>query len=68
VIGAIIGEFVGAESGLGYLIMASQVNMDTALMFVCITLLGGIGLVLFKLVVYLERVCIPWHEKRQQVT
>jgi NitT/TauT family transport system permease protein len=68
VIGAIIGEFVGAESGLGYLIMASQVNMDTALMFVCITLLGGIGLVLFKLVVYLERVCIPWHEKTQQVT
>ena len=65
VIGAIIGEFVGSESGLGYLIMVSQQNMNTPLMFVSITILGFIGLILFELVVFLEKVFIPWHEKTQ---
>ena len=65
VIGAIIGEFVGSESGLGYLIMVSQQNMNTPLMFVSITILGVIGLILFELVVFLEKIFIPWHEKTQ---
>jgi ABC-type nitrate/sulfonate/bicarbonate transport system permease component len=42
--------------------------MDTALMFVCITLFRAIGLVLFKLAVYFETVCISWHAETQQVT
>ncbi len=63
VIGAIIGEFVGSESGLGYLIMVAGQNMNTPLMFVCIVLLGVIGLILFKTVVYVESLVIPWHEK-----
>lgn len=65
VIGAVIGEFVGSESGLGYMIIVSQQNMNTALMFVSITLLGIIGLVLFEIVVFLNKVFIPWQEKAQ---
>jgi len=65
VIGAIIGEFVGSESGLGYMIMVSQQNMNTPLMFVSITILGVIGLILFEVVVFLEKIFIPWYEKTQ---
>jgi NitT/TauT family transport system permease protein len=65
VIGAIIGEFVGSESGLGYMIIVSQQNMNTPMMFVSITLLGLIGLILYELVVFLNKVFIPWQEKAQ---
>lgn len=63
VIGAIIGEFVGSESGLGYLILVAGQTMDTSLMFASIVLLGVIGLILFETVVFLESIVIPWHEK-----
>jgi NitT/TauT family transport system permease protein len=61
VAGAVVGEYVGADKGLGYLLLVTNSNMQTALMFATIVALTCIGLVFFYLVEYLESLLIPWH-------
>ena len=61
VAGAVVGEFVGADKGLGYLLLVTNSNMETALMFATIVALTIIGLVFFYVVEFLEAVLIPWH-------
>lgn len=62
VIGAIVGEFVGAEAGLGYLIRASQTNLDAATTFAVIVVLSMMGLVLHSLVKFAERRLVFWQK------
>lgn len=62
VIGAIVGEFVGAEAGLGYLIRASQTNLDAATTFAVIVVLSIMGLVLHSLVKFAERRLVFWQK------
>ena len=50
VVGAVVGEYIGASKGLGALIIASQGMMDTALMFAVFVLLTALGMVLYQLV------------------
>jgi NitT/TauT family transport system permease protein len=59
--GAVVGEFVGADKGLGYLLLVTNSNMETALMFATILALTIIGLVFFYAVEFLEKLLIPWH-------
>src|SRR6267142_2077374 len=61
VIGAVVGEFVGADKGLGYLLLVTNSNMETALMFATIVALTIIGLAFFYAVELLEAFLIPWH-------
>jgi NitT/TauT family transport system permease protein len=59
--GTVVGEFVGADKGLGYLLLVTNSNMQTALMFATIVALTIIGLVFYYAVELLEGVLIPWH-------
>jgi NitT/TauT family transport system permease protein len=59
--GTVVGEFVGADKGLGYLLLVTNSNMETALMFATIVALTIIGLVFYYLVEFLEAFLIPWH-------
>jgi NitT/TauT family transport system permease protein len=59
--GTVVGEFVGADSGLGYLLLVTNSNMETALMFATIVALTIIGLVFYYIVELLEGLLIPWH-------
>ncbi len=61
VAGAVVGEFVGADKGLGYLLLVTNSNMQTALMFATIVALTVIGLVFFYSIELLETFAIPWH-------
>ena len=61
VAGAVVGEFVGADKGLGYLLLVTNSNMQTALMFATIVALTIIGLVFFYAIEVLETLLIPWH-------
>ena len=54
VAGAIVGEFIASEEGLGYLMLQVQVTMDTAAMFMAVLLITLIGVVLYGLVLLLE--------------
>ena len=60
VVGAVIGEFVGADSGLGYLILIASSQLKTDLAFVAILLLAVLGMALFWAVEAVERVTLPW--------
>lgn len=61
VAGAVVGEFVGADKGLGYLLMVTGTNLETAMMFATLVALTIIGLVFFYVVEFLETLLIPWH-------
>jgi NitT/TauT family transport system permease protein len=54
VAGAIVGEFIMSEEGLGYLMLQVQVTMDTAAMFMGVLLITLIGVTLYVLVLLLE--------------
>jgi NitT/TauT family transport system permease protein len=60
VIGAVVGEFVGADRGLGFLVNLGQGLLDTPLMFVAILLLVAIALGLYGLVSILEGWLLNW--------
>ena len=60
VIGAIIGEFVGSNRGLGYLILIANNNLNTPLALAAIAIVSLFGLVLYAGIVLLEMVSLPW--------
>ncbi|KAA9085575.1 ABC transporter permease [Microbacterium radiodurans] len=62
VIGAVIGEFVGSSSGLGFVIVQSGASANMALAFAAILLLAVISIVLFYMLVLVEKRLLPWAE------
>ena len=56
IIGVILGEFVSAERGLGYLIMFAAENFETALLLSSIVLLLGVGILLFAILLLVEAI------------
>jgi NitT/TauT family transport system permease protein len=65
VIGAIVGEFAGADSGLGRLIVDANGRLNTALVFAAVISLAIIGLALYKVIERIEWVAIPWHREKR---
>jgi NitT/TauT family transport system permease protein len=61
VVGAVIAEWVGANAGLGYLLLQANANLDTSLLFSVLAALMVIGVVLYYAVEVIERFSIPWH-------
>jgi NitT/TauT family transport system permease protein len=60
VVGAVVGEFVNADRGLGYLIVTSTAFFQVPLAWGALVLLSLLGIVLFQVVVIVERVFFPW--------
>jgi NitT/TauT family transport system permease protein len=60
VVGAVVGEFVNADRGLGYLIVTSTAFFKVPLAWGALVLLSLMGIVLFQAVVIVERVFFPW--------
>ncbi len=58
VAGAIVGEFLGSDSGLGYLMLQVQVTLDTPAMFMAVILITLLGMLLYGLVLVLERIFV----------
>jgi NitT/TauT family transport system permease protein len=67
VVGAVVGEFVGSNSGIGYVLQVANGNFDLPLMFAGLVLLSTIGVLLFMVVDLVERLMIPWHASQRQV-
>ncbi len=59
-IGAVIGEWVGAQRGLGYLMIQANARLNVDLVFAAILWLSIMGLSLWMLVGFLERKVIHW--------
>jgi NitT/TauT family transport system permease protein len=59
-IGAIVAEFVGAQHGLGVLILQAQGRMETAAVFALLIILCGLGILLNVLVRTVRRLVVSW--------
>jgi NitT/TauT family transport system permease protein len=62
VIGAVVGEFVGSDRGLGFLVNAGRGRYDTALVFVAILTLILLALSLYGVMVLIERRMLRWEK------
>lgn len=67
VVGATVGEFIAAEHGLGYLQLISQVRLDTSLLFAAVVVLSLLGVLLFNIVAWIERLALPWSRLRTEM-
>lgn len=59
VAGAIVGEFLGSDRGLGYLMLQVQVTLDTPAMFMAVILITVLGMALYGIVLGFERWLVP---------
>jgi NitT/TauT family transport system permease protein len=60
VVGAVVGEWIAADNGLGYLLLQANTQLDSTLLFSALVLLVVMGVVLFILVEVAERLLLPW--------
>lgn len=60
VIGAVFGEWVGADAGLGHQILIDNANLQTARMFAAVAVLSAISLGLYGLLALAERRIVNW--------
>ncbi len=65
VIGAIVGELVASDRGLGYLINLGRGQFDTALVFVAVFSLIFLAAILYGIVLFLERRALKWQTWRE---
>lgn len=65
VTGAVVGEFVGGNDGLGYVILQANGNIDTAMLFAALFIMSGLGILLFAVIQIAERFLIGWHASRR---
>ena len=62
VVGAIVGEFVASQNGLGYVIVTTQSSMNTGVAFAALIWISVVGLLLYGAVVLLAHLWAPWAE------
>jgi NitT/TauT family transport system permease protein len=63
VVGAVVGEFVGGDSGLGYQLMVANGAMNTPLLFAGVLALTILGLVLYGVIEIIEHFAMPHRER-----
>jgi NitT/TauT family transport system permease protein len=66
VVGAVVGEFVGSNSGIGYVLQRSIGTFDLPTMFAALVILALLGVVLFWIVDRIEHFVIPWHVSQRE--
>lgn len=66
VIGAVVGEWVGSSEGLGFLMIQDKAQFEIPRLFAEIALLSAMGVSLFLLVAFLQRLIAPWTLKREK--
>lgn len=64
VTGAIVGEFVGAEHGLGIYMQREANSFAIVLVFAAVLVTAGLSILLFGLVSLIERIALPWYHGR----
>jgi NitT/TauT family transport system permease protein len=65
VTGAVVGEFVGANRGLGYVILQANGNLDTPMLFAGLIIMSLLGVLLFAVIELADQLLLPWHASRR---
>lgn len=66
VIGAVMGEWVGSSAGLGYFMVRSASQFQTARVFAAVVVLSVMGIALFGAAGLSERYLLPWHHSQKR--
>ncbi|MBP1154491.1 MULTISPECIES: ABC transporter permease [unclassified Paenibacillus] len=61
VVGAVVAEFVSSQKGLGYLQLTAHSQLDVTMEFCVIFTLAFIGIGLFSIIGWIERLSMPWY-------
>jgi NitT/TauT family transport system permease protein len=64
VVGAIVGEFIASDKGLGSVIISSQTTLSTPAIFGSLIWITLIGMGLFWAVEFLEKILMPWEKQK----
>lgn len=67
IVGAVVGEFVGANAGLGYVIVFNMGHLDTATVFAAIVQLVLIGIVFYEIISIIGSRLMKWHESEKNI-
>ena len=62
---AVVGEFVGSNSGIGYVLQKANGTFDLPLMFAALVILSMVGVLLFLVLELIERWLLPWHASQR---
>lgn len=65
-VGAVIGEFVASNRGLGHLLIRAVGDMDTSLAFAAVTVFSVFGVLVWRLAEWGERRILPWHPSQRE--
>ena len=63
VIGAVVGEFITSQRGLGYLIVSATTNFDLPQAMASVIVLALMSVILYLTVQYIQRIWLPWSIK-----
>ena len=61
IIGCVVGQYLGGNAGLGYLLVAQMNAYQTDMLFAVIVLLTLVGWAFYVLVSLARRALVPWH-------
>lgn len=67
IVGAVVGEFVGASAGLGYLIIFGTGQLNTGIVFTAIVQLVLVSLILYEIVSVIGSKLMKWHHSEKDV-
>jgi len=67
VVGAIVGEFVSADRGLGYLVLVANGELNTRLVFGCVVMLTVLGTLFYGFLEVAEKFAVRWHVSARQL-
>ncbi len=67
VVAALLGEQAGSNSGLGYLLLVTVGNLETAEAFATVFVLAGFAILLFALLTLAERRALPWVHRQRDI-
>jgi NitT/TauT family transport system permease protein len=66
-VGAVIGEFVASNKGLGYVLIQAVGSMSISLAFAAVVLVSAFGVVIWYVAEVIERRLIPWHASQRTI-
>jgi NitT/TauT family transport system permease protein len=66
VVGAVVGEFVGADRGIGYVLLSASGALDGTLVWAALLILVAVGVASFQAIAAVERFAIGWHVSVRQ--
>ena len=67
VVGAIVGEFVSSDRGLGYLVLVANGQLEMPLMFACVLMLTILGVAFYFAIELIEKYVVRWHVSARQI-